>query len=219
MHRAISGSQDSQDCHDGGADGEGAEEGRPGWRNLPFDIMSTIVSLLHLRDGSRSVGCMRLVNRHWCAAACQGMQIAVLRAAGKVEPGETINWAVGSFPFLQRLDLKRIGKTIRDVDMHTIGSLTQLTSLNASMCWNITSKGLDELGDLHYLKYLVIKECIAVHDLAGIRNLQTLVSLDASHCDGLLDDGLATVPELRALSKLVIYRCANAIKYLCDTLQ
>lgn len=198
------------------------EDSLPDWRNVPFDVLCTIVSLLHLKDREASIGCMRLVNHHWCAAVCQGMQTGVLRRAQdraeNMEPGETISWAVHSFPFLQHLDLKGIGKTARDSDMHTISALSQLTSLNVSMCQSITSEGIGALGDLPCLKYLVMKECTSVHDLAGIRNLQTLVSLDASHCDGLLDDGLANVTELGALSELVIYRYINVIQTCVEEL-
>eukprot|EP01129_Flabellula_baltica_P016069 TRINITY_DN8405_c0_g1_i1.p1 TRINITY_DN8405_c0_g1~~TRINITY_DN8405_c0_g1_i1.p1 ORF type:complete len:607 (+),score=83.92 TRINITY_DN8405_c0_g1_i1:114-1934(+) len=76
--------------------------------------------------------------------------------------------------------------------------LLNLTKLNLSNCYGLSSDGLREIIKLDQLTYLNINSCHSIEneDFALISSLQELTYLDCSYCDIVGDEALSTIGSL-----------------------
>ncbi|GMH32225.1 hypothetical protein BSKO_00059 [Bryopsis sp. KO-2023] len=177
------------------------------WGCLSKDLIAEIVSILHFPLRAPPIGTMKLVNRHWCEATNEAIQSAHLSMDESTPTTEILKKTVRSCQFLQRLDLKGLGKGLTDSALADVSKLFKLERLNLTTCGKISSDGLGAISNLACIDHLVLRECVTLESLENLAPLKNLAFLDLSHCDGITNDGLASVSKLPKLIELVMYRC------------
>lgn len=166
--------------------------------NLPAHVAVQIVPFMELDDLRNAT----LVCHAWLAAS----NAAVLSLEPAVfEP----RMFCKRFTNLESMDLSR-AKSIDDLSLGELASLSRLQRLNLKRCKNISSESFDQLLCLSRLTFLCLARCTMVTDevIGKVAGYMTgLRSLNIKYCYKITDAGLQGVGSLKCLTYLNCSMC------------
>jgi hypothetical protein len=152
-----------------------------------------------------------------CTAVTDKQVLALSNATGLTDLNLTYSSvaaaglrAVSSLIALTSLDLSLCGNVTAE-GLRAVSSLTALTLLSLSCCTNVTSEGLLAVSRHTALTSLNLCYCpnVTSEVLRAVSGLTALSTLDLSRCENVPGEGLRAVSSLTALTTLNLAYCPN----------